>query len=249
MTKKYINESAWSKIFNFFKTLKNIYTGNETKLKQFTEGLFWISRTGAQWRELPNVYGKWNSIFKKFNEWAKKDIWSKLLAFCANDPDMENVMIDSTIVRAHACAAGYGDQEIEGLGRSKGGFTSKIHAMVDGLGNLLKIIITPGQHHDITQAIPLLEGIKDANVLADRGYISSLVREHIINKNSIPVIPSKSNSKSPIDYDKHLYKERHLVECFFSKLKHFRRVFSRYDKSARNFASFVSFVGAILWLR
>ena len=76
---------------------------------------------------------------------SKKDIWNKLLQFCIQDPDLEYIMIDATIVRAHACAAGYGDTREEGLGRSKGGFTSKIHAKVDALGNPLKIIITPGK--------------------------------------------------------------------------------------------------------
>lgn len=150
-------------------------------------------------------------------------------------------MIDATIVRAHACAAGYGDQNTEGLGRSKGGFTSKIHAKVDVLGNVLKVIITPGQRNDVTQAIPLLDNIENSNVLGDKGYDATEVREHIIANNGNPVILSRYNSKSPADYDKRIYKERHLIECFFSKLKYFRRIFSRFDKSARNFASFISF--------
>lgn len=249
MTKEYINEAAWSKILIFLRSTNKMYIGQEIRCKIFIESIYWISRTGAQWRELPKNYGKWNSIFKRFNDWSKKHIWEDLLAFCADDPDLENVMIDATIVRAHACSAGYGNQETEGLGRSKGGFTSKIHAKVDALGNVLKILITAGQRNDMTQANQLLEGTKDANVLADKGYDSASIREQIKKQNCIPVIPSRSNSKSPADYDKHLYKERHAIECFFSKMKYFRRVFSRFDKSARNFASFLSFVGAILWLR
>jgi len=72
-----------------------------------------MARTGAQWRELPDKYGQWNSVFARFNAWSKKRIWGKLLDFCAQDPDLEHVMIDATIVRAHACAAGYGDQKTE----------------------------------------------------------------------------------------------------------------------------------------
>lgn len=249
MKKEYINEVAWSKIFNFLITIESVYTGDKNKCKTFIEGIFWMARTGAQWRELPDLYGKWNSVYKRFNEWSKKNIWERLLEFCADDPDTETVMIDATIVRAHACAAGYGDQKTEGLGRSKGGFTSKINAKVDALGNILKIIITPGERNDMMQAVPLLEKIESTYVIADKGYDSAAIREYIMQQNGIPVIPSRSNSKNPFDYDKHIYKERHLIECFFSKLKHFRRVFSRFDKSARNFCSFISFVGAILWLR
>ena len=88
-------------------------------------------------------------------------------------------MIDATIARAHACSAGYGSQTVEGLGPSAGGFSSKIHAKVDALGNLLKIIITPGQQHDSTQAKELLDNVFDANILGDRGYDSDGIRAQI----------------------------------------------------------------------
>lgn len=199
------------------------------------EAIFWMARTGAQWRELPERYGKWNSIFKRFNAWAKKNIWSELMDFCIEDPDLECVAIDSTIVRAHACAAGYGDQDKEGLGRSKGGFSSKIHVKVDALGNPLKVIITPGQRNDITQAKELLEGHAYENALGDKGYDSADLREHIKKQGGNPIVPSRSNSKKPADYDKHLYGDRHVVECFISKIKYFRRVFSRFDKISKKF--------------
>lgn len=249
MVKEYINEFAWSQIFKFLKKIKNIYVGKEEKCKRFIEAVCWMLRTGAQWRELPDKYGKWNSIYHRFNDWSYKSVWGLMLDFCMQDPDLEWVIIDATIVRAHACAAGYGDQEIQGLGRSKGGFTSKIHAKVDALGNILKIILTPGQRNDVTQATYLLENVENSYVIADKGYDSSAVRDQIIQQNNVSVIPSRENSTAPVNYDKDIYKSRYVVECFFSKIKYFRRVFSRFDKSARNFSSFISFAGAILWLR
>jgi len=250
MKKEYINKEAWSKIFCFLKGCKNIYLGLENMCKIFIEAVYWIARTGAQWRELPECYGKWNSVFSRFNAWSKKKIWGRLLQFFSKDSDLEYLMIDATIVRAHASAAGYGNQKVEALGRSSGGFSSKIHAKVDALGNALEFIITPGQRADITQAEALLKNTKDASyVIADRGYDSNKFRLKIIQKGFTPVIPSKRNSRNPYAYDKHIYKERHLVECFFSKIKYFRRVFSRFDKSARNFLSFLEFVGACLWLK
>lgn len=249
MRKEYINEAAWSKILFFLKSKNKIYVNNFEKCKKFIEAIYWMARTGAQWRELPIYYGNWNSVFKRFNSWSKKKIWEDLHIFCIQDPDLEYIMIDATVVRAHACAAGYGEQDNEGLGRSMGGFTSKIHAKVDGLGNPLKFIVTAGQRHDITQAETLLKDGVGLNTIADRGYDSKDLRCWLIEQNSNPVIPSKSNSKNPVEYDKHLYKERHAVECFFSKIKYFRRIFSRFDKSIRNFTAFLSFVGAILWLK
>jgi transposase len=160
-------------------------------------------------------------------------------------------MIDATIVRAHPCAAGYekGQHEREALGRSKGGFTRKIHGVVDALGQALRFSLTPGQRHDITQAPHLIEGFENTNVIADKGYDSKAFIEQIKKQHCTPVIPPRSNRKDPREYDPHLYKERHLVECFFNKIKHFRRVFSRFDKKASSFMGFLAYASIILWLR
>lgn len=251
MKKEYINEVAWSKIFCFLKNNKSVYCGNEKKCKDFMEAIYWMARVGAQWRELPEKYGKWNSVFSRFNAWTKKDIWNKLMDFCIQDPDLEWLMIDATVIRAHPCAAGYkrGSQAEEALGRSKGGFTSKIHALVDAHGNPLKFRLTPGQSHDVTQAPELIIGAKDADIIADKGYDSDTLRDQIRSQSCEPVIPGKSNRKIPIEYDETLYEERYIIECFFSKIKHFRRIFSRFDKAARNYAAFLAFVGAMIWLR
>ncbi len=110
MVEKYITEEVWIKIFNFLKQYKGIYCGENSKCKRFIEAIFWMARTGAQWRELFETFGKWNSVFSRFNRWSKRGVWQKLLEFCSQDSDLEYVMIDSTIIRAHACAAGYGNQ-------------------------------------------------------------------------------------------------------------------------------------------
>jgi transposase len=249
MIKKYINEYAWSKIFSFLIVCKGIYIKGEESCRLFIEAVCWIARTGAQWRELPEKYGNWNSVYARFNDWSKKGIWEQLMAACIIDPDLEYIMFDATFVRAHACAAGYGDQEAEGFGRSKGGFTTKIHALVDALGNPLRFIITAGNRNDITQAEALIDGINGTHGIGDKAYDCDALRDKMERQNCADCIPSKSNRKVPYEYDKEIYKERHVIECFFSKIKYFRRIFSRFDKSARNFNSFLSFVGACIWLR
>ena len=249
MREEYITDETWVKMLIFFRGVRGIYVGKDRKLKMFIEAIYWITRTGAQWREMPEKYGCWNSIFARFNDWSKKNIWGKLMEFCVQDPDLEYLSIDATIIRAHACSAGYGEQIEQGLGRSKGGFSTKIHAKVDALGNPLKFLITPGQSSDFKKASELIENATGSYILGDKGYDSDAVRAQVYAQNCIPVIPGKSNRKVAIEYDKDIYKERHVVECFFSKLKQFRRTFSRFDKSLRNFGAFLSFVGAILWLR
>jgi transposase len=215
------------------------------------EAVHFILKTGAQWRELPTSYGKWRSIHKRVEAWNRKGIFSQILQYFSKDFDGESVMIDASNVRAHPCAAGYkkNSQAREALGRSKGGFTTKIHVVVDALGQALRFALTPGQRHDITQAPELLKDFTQANVIADKGYDSNALIEQIQNQNCTPVIPPRSNRKTPRHYDKHLYKERHLVECFFNKIKHFRRVFSRFDKKASSYMGFLTFASIILWLR
>ena len=123
-----------------------------------------------------------------------------------------------------------GGQACQALGRSRGGFSTKIHVSVDGLGNPLRFILTGGQRHDITQAEELIAGYAGEQVLADKGYDSQEFREHILALGMTPVIPPRSNRKEPAGYDRHLYRERHLVECFINKIKHYRRIFSRFEK-------------------
>ena len=133
-----------------------------------------------------------------------------------------------------------GGQACQALGRSRGGFSTKIHVSVDGLGNPLRFILTGGQRHDITQAEELIAGYAGEQVLADKGYDSQEFREHILALGMTPVIPPRSNRKEPAGYDRHLYRERHLVECFINKIKHYRRIFSRFEWTPDTWAFCIS---------
>jgi transposase len=106
MTDVRLTDDQWTKIRDFLKRDPNAYVGNETQCRLFLEAVKWMSRSGAQWRLLPTEYGNWNSVYKRFARWCKAGVWERMLAYFATDPDMENGMIDSTIVRAHPCAAG-----------------------------------------------------------------------------------------------------------------------------------------------
>lgn len=160
-------------------------------------------------------------------------------------------MLDGTIVRSHACSAGYdkNSAEEQALGRSKGGFSTKIHAAVDGLGNPLRFILTGGNRSEFIKAEALIEGIRDTNIIADKGYDSDKFRKQIEKQNCICTIPPRKNRKIQHEYDKEVYKERHLIECFFGKLKHFRRVFSRFDKMKSSFQAFIDIASILINIR
>ena len=126
--------------------------------------------------------------------------------------------------------------------------TTKIHAVVDALGNPIRFILSPGQVSDITQAASLISGFPADHVLGDKGYDAKAFRDAITEQGGIPVIPPRVTSpKVPCDYA--LYCERNLIERFFQKIKHFRRIATRYDQTQRAFMSFLSLVSAFIWTR
>ena len=132
---------------------------------------------------------------------------------------------------------------------SRGGFSCKIHLATDGLGNPLRVRLTAGQSHDSPQAQALLDGlmINTDHVIADRAYAGPI--DWLLEHDIIPVIPPHHCSQQPREYDRWLYRERHLIECLVNKLKQFRRIFSRFDKLATRYLGFIHFASALIWLR
>jgi len=248
MIEYHISDDVFQKIYAFLVTLKGIHTKNKEKIRVFLEAIYYLCRTGCQVRLLPKEYGNCFSIYQKFLRWKKRGIWEALFDNF-KDMDGEYFSIDATIIRANQCAAGYGRGWHEDLGRSCGGLSTKIHALVDALGNAAKFLLSPGNEHDIKKADELTEGLENTQVIGDRAYDSKEFVDSMKNKGCEAVIPSRSNSKEKREIDRHLYKERHLVENFFSKIKWFRGVATRYCKTSSSYMSFLMFAGTMLWLR
>ena len=142
----------------------------------------------------------------------------------------------------------------QALGRSRGGFSCKIHVVVESLGNPLRFILTGGQRHDITQVYALLEGFDlegfdFERLIADRGYWADHFINYLLDRGIEAVIPPHQRAIILREYDTWLYRERHLVECFMNKIKHFRRIFSRFEKLDRSYLGFLHVVSVLVWLR
>ena len=140
--------------------------------------------------------------------------------------------------------------ENKAIGRTKGGLNTKIHAIVDGLGNPGAFLLSPGNDNDSTHAIELMDmtDIAGSNLLGDKAYGTKKILAYIKERGAAVVIPPKRNAKEPWVADDYLYKERHLVECFFQKIKWFRRVATRYDKLDKSFLAFVYMAAIMIWL-
>ena len=140
------------------------------------------------------------------------------------------------------------DQD-QAIGRSRGGLSTKIHALVDALGNPLAFLLTGGQAHDLAGADALLPHMAAGRLIADKAFdADARVLEPLAQAGKSAVIPPRPNRVTPREFDRHLYKERHLIENFFCKLKQFRAIAARYDKTGRNFLAVIHLATAIIWL-
>ncbi len=101
-----LTDEQWQKILPFLCSCPNVYVGQESECRKFLEAVLWIARSGAQWRLLPREYGDWNTIYKRFARWTRQGVFEQLHHSFTVDADLEHLLIDSTIIRAHPCAAG-----------------------------------------------------------------------------------------------------------------------------------------------
>lgn len=161
----------------------------------------------------------------------------------------KSTLIDASIVRAHQHAAGARRGQFhQSIGRSRGGLSTKIHAIVDSFGYPLKFVLTGGHEHEARVAPRLLTEISKY-LLADKGYDSNEIRNLCACNNMTPVIPGRKCRYTSIDYDKAIYKERNVIERFFAKIKQFRRIATRYDKTEVMFLGSLTMASILIWLK
>ncbi|WP_328939954.1 IS5 family transposase [Streptomyces tauricus] len=245
--------------------------------RRVLNGIVWKFRTGTAWRDVPERYGPWATLHTRFRRWAADGTFDRMLQAAQAKADAAGdiewlVSVDSTVVRAHQHAAGArkGGLRVSALGRSRGGLTSKIHLACDGQGRPLSFVVTGGNTNDCTRFTAVLEAVRvprmgpgrprtrPDHVLGDKGYSSKAIRAWLRRRGIPHTIPERtdqvgkrarrgSRGGRPPAFDREVYKHRNVVERCFNRLKQWRGIATRYDKTAQSYEAAITLASLLMW--
>ena len=208
--------------------------------KVLTAILFVLSE-GCSWRAIHQPDANWNSIYRYYRRWCKEGTWEKLWNEVAPAYQPGTVYLDASHIKVHRSGLNpAGGRELQALGLTKGGWNTKLHAVVDCKGIPRALLLSPGNDADVSHATAVLRDLPAKMVVADKGYDSDALRIWLYERDTTPCIPARSNRNDPLPYRRQSYRKRHLVENFFAHIKTFRRVATRYYKLAETFLGWVS---------
>ncbi|MFC5663830.1 IS5 family transposase [Kitasatospora misakiensis] len=246
-------------------------------------GIVWKLRTGTSWRDVPERYGSWQTLYTRFRRWALDGTFSRMLRAIQAEKDSTGdidwlVSVDSTIVRAHQHATGgkkgqqTGDEAgNHALGRSRGGLSTKLHLACDGRGRPLGFVLSGGNTNDCTRLEAVMETIqvprvgpgrprtRPDHVIADKGYSSRKIRTYLRRRGIPHTIPERvdqangrltrgSHGGRPPAFDRNTYRLRNVVERCFNRLKQWRGLATRYDKTRESYQAAVTIASILLWI-
>ncbi|MFL5282277.1 MAG: IS5 family transposase [Rhodopila sp.] len=261
--------------------------------RQILNGILWIHRTGAPWRDLPRRYGPMGPVSSRFDRWRKAGIWQRILSDLQAEAEQRGEIdwalhfVDATIVRpspvpstrlclveplaslAHQHAGGARrdgatPEEVparEALGRSQGGFSTKLHRRAEGHGRPITVVLSGGERNEqIALEAVLDQGavrrpgrgrprLRPRAAACDKGYSSPTARARLRRRHIRPVIPTRKDQPRQRNFDREAYRLRNKVERLINRLKQARRVATRYEKRGDNYLAMVHIGMILLWLK
>ncbi|MCM6779094.1 IS5 family transposase [Nocardia sp. CDC159] len=286
-----LTDAQWARLEPLLPCPKRPGRPSRWTRRQIIDGIRWRIRVGAPWRDIPPQYGSWQAIYAVFRRWARTGIWSSVLQQLQALADAAGeigwlVSVDSTIMRAHQHAAGArrdGGRQVEppggyrsepvdhALGRSRGGWTTKLHLACEYRLRPLSLLLTPGQAGDSPQFAAVLDGIRvprvgrgrarvrPERVLADKAYSSAANRAHLRSRGIAATIPVPADQAGhrrnrgrfggrPPAFDHEIYRHRNTIERGINRLKQHRAVATRYEKLATRYLAVIQVAAIDQWL-
>lgn len=263
MSRHSLTDTEWSVIRRFLPAERTGKAGRPWKPhRQVINAILFVLRTGIPWQDLPEEFGSFKTAYNRFRRWTKSGIWQRIFEALvarlrkSGDIDFELWCVDGTVIRAHRVASGARKGKLtreenaakQALGRSRGGFSTKLHFLTDGQGIPIGITATPGQRNEarefqnVMQAC-LIKTFRKANrpaaLAADKAYSSRDIREYIAKLEVEDVIPTRSNETRNDDFDNLTYNMRNIVERAIGWIKEHRRIATRYEKLVENYLAMI----------
>ncbi len=236
--------------------LPQAHTGPErVDDRRIISGILHRFREGCTWRAVPEVYGPCTTMFNRYNRWSQRGLWARDFCYAGwlrrsagSDDDRQHSGQGTPFGRRGTQVVPKKGDQTQAIGRSRGGRTTKIHALVDAEGRPHALLLTGGNVADITGATVLLAATEPSEeLIADKAYDADHLRAFLRARRTLAVIPNKINRVNRYPFDDGKYKSHNVIERSIGRIKDFRAIATRYDKTARNFLAGVCLVAAVIW--
>ena len=214
------------------------------------EALFYRLRHAGPWRDLPERFGKWRTIYGRHRQWAQSGLWMSLLRKIREPLAGGICFVDGTHIPVHQAGANpAGGQAAQAMGKTRGGRNTKLMVLSDEKGRAIALSLIPGQAYEAHHVVELMKEETQGVILGDRGFDDDILRDDLLKLGHCPLFPHRSNRKHKMQIDKQLYRMRYRIENYFSRIKRWAGGAVRRDKLAVNFLSLIAFASVLDWLR
>ncbi len=211
--------------------------------------IFYVLRTGVPWRDVPERFGPWSSVYARFRRWGAAGLFARMLVVVATRATGQLRHLDCSHIKLHQDGANpRGGQAAQAISRTKGGINTKLAAIVEGRGRAVALGLAAGQRHDLRAIAPLLTCLRRRHAVGDKGFDADPFRARLRRQHTRTCIPPRRSRRGRVPFHRGYYRHRHQVENFFCRIKRHRRISTRYDKLASSFLAFVQLAAVFDWL-